>query len=505
MNKKLLYILLSALSFQVLADEPINPLHFLGSYWTVESRDNSRFTELGGLSYGFRQSDLTSDPPAMDHVLAGNDCIVVSSMRTITPFIAPFMATNGACEPESSLPVVTDSGFSIVLPGGESPPLSIQDTVLPVDLSALDGQFNAFSTSVGTSGLDVADFGFERRGFTQSFFAEKSDNAQITDLAGDWAFTRLELEVEPSGNDANYTVLTFPAEITTDDGGELFVPAGVEFIESEFNHTLDGSAVEKRRFEATVDTDISISIELSPDGQLFMNNGDTGQPGRNPQVFGGFIAPSSDFLVIAEGVPGIFPFRDGDETLPDVDQFSAHQLFVGIKRNGDPDLENRQFRLVGLKYHPNAESFELASWTESAQLAFGSNLEGSWRFETEGKRAKLDNNDLAGITDFAQSETIPFQYLVEDDGRIFIDLSGVEGVEESLVNGYASPDNRVLVFSHALSLDDATHGEIGMWIALCSNCDQPQPVPALNQLSQFLMFMLLFGVGLAVARRKISG
>jgi len=197
MNKKLLSVSLLALSFQAFADEPIDPLHFLTSNWSVEARDDSVVTEFGGLRYGFRQSDLTSDPPAADHVLAGNDCGVGTSVRTLTPFLVPLMVTNGGCETESTLPVLTDNGFSVVLPGGEFPPFSIQDTVLPVNLSVLDYHFNAFSTSMGASGLEAATFGFERQGFTQSFFAQRSENAQISDLAGDWAFTQEKRSANP--------------------------------------------------------------------------------------------------------------------------------------------------------------------------------------------------------------------------------------------------------------------------------------------------------------------
>jgi hypothetical protein len=508
-KKKFLSFFLIFPAYHVSADEPIDPLHFLTANWSVEARSDSAETAFGGLSYGFRQFDLESDPPAVDYVLAGNDCLARASMRTVSPFIAPAMSVSGQCAAETSLPVLSESEFFVVLPGGEFPPFTFSDVELPVERSALKGEDGAFSTSFGIYGLTAETLGFESHGFTQSFVAEKSENAQFADLAGDWAFTRLELEVEPGGNEANYTVLTFPAAIT--DGGALFAAAGVEFIESEFFHFLDGSGVEKRRFEATVEaSDISAPFTLSSDGRISFNTGDTGQPGRNPQVFGGFVAPSFDFLVMAEGVPGVYPLRQGDDTLPDVDLFSAHQVFVGIKRTANPELLNKRYRLVGLKYHPNAETFELAAWKESAQLTFASGMQGSWQFEADGKQVKLDNGELAGIMDFSQSATIPFEYLVEDDGRIYIDLSGTEGVEESLVNGYASPNSEVLVFSHALSLDDARHGEIGMWIALCTNCRQTGsisdavPVSSLNTPGRFLMILLMLGIGLAGFRLRVG-
>ena len=456
------------------AENEIGPLHFINANWSLSARDNPPVTPFAALNYGFQQADLASDPQTTGQLLATNNCVVSTAVRSFQDMLQPTNISVAGCEPTTTLPLEYAGGFAFILPGGEVDPFFFQDRVVPVDSVALGSEAYAFSTSMGTSAVDGPSVGFAGKGFFQSFVAEKSVNAQIGDLVGDWAITRLEVEVGVSQGEVLYTVLTFPAAISADGGGNLNFTTETAFIESEFVQFLDGSPVEKRRFESTTeDEGGSLPLNLSPDGELSFETGDTGQPGRNPQVLSGFIAPTADFFVLAEGVPGISPLRLGDSNLPDVSQFSAHQLFVGIKRNSDPNLNGRKYQLVGLKFHPNTDRFELVNWTNRSEIHFQDSSMGSWTMDIEGRHVALGNVGATGITSFAESAVVPFGYSVGDDGRIFIDLSAIENLEQGLVNGYASVDNRILVFSHALSLNGATKGEIGMWIGLCTNCDPP--------------------------------
>jgi hypothetical protein len=470
---RLLISALFVLTSQASAAEPINPLHFLIADWGLDALSDS--SQWSGLNYGFRQADVAADPPAIDYVLASNNCSVSTSALTEDPFDAPLMTSSAGCAPETEFPLISDEGLGIVVPGGVFGPIVVQDRIVPVDVGALGAGAYALSTSSGMYARDIAAITYERRGFFQAFAAEKSENAQFADLAGDWAFTRLEVEVSPGSNDIIYTVLTFPAAVTEADLGGFFVPEGTEFIESEFLQELDGSGVEKRRFESTfAEADAVIPWELSSDGEIFWDNGDTGQPGRDPQVFGGFVTPTSDVIVLAEGVPGIYPWRNGDEPAPDLNLFSAHQVFVGIKRNTNPKLNGRKYRLVGVKFHPKADRFELASWNESTRLHFQGKHGGTWWMDADGKTVSLGNSGQVGVTPFSQRGRFRFGYRVEGDGRIFLDLGAIDNLEEGLVNGYASTDNRMLVFSHALSLNNEENGEIGMWIGLCTNCEDDE-------------------------------
>ncbi|MEH6584127.1 MAG: hypothetical protein V7754_19495 [Halioglobus sp.] len=445
--------------------EPFEPAHMILSGYSVGA-----VAGLSFLNYSWRWNDVEGATGSNKLIISTSGCSVSASVLTPPAGNRDGVVGSGGCEQDSEL-LLSKSGR----PGLVIPKVKPADTVfferdIDIDFSSLSKSSNAFSTSIATVTTKNTSNGIATEGYYHSFYAKKSTNAKMTKLAGDWALTRLEIEVSPDF-EALYTVLTFPAEIVTKGGGALAVDEEVEFIESEFKHYFDGSPVKKTRFETTSGEQFSLPLTLTPDGKLTLNAGDRDQPGRKPQIMAGFIAPGHDFFVLAEGVPGIYALRDGNLELPPLNEFSANQLMVGIKKNATPNLTGKKYRMVGVKFDVNNQGFNVSPWSNDAFLKFTSNKNGRWKKNEEGQKVAFGNSDGKGISGTASSKVVKFSYTVESDGRIFFDLAGLPNLDQDLINGYASLDNKVLVFSHALSLAGGTKGEIGMWVALCTNCD----------------------------------
>ncbi|MEH6588535.1 MAG: hypothetical protein V7720_18425 [Halioglobus sp.] len=426
--------------------------------------------DLTFLNYSWRWTDVVGNIDSGSLAMFGSGCSVSASVMTPPLQGNEGVVGSGDCDDTFELGLSTAGRTGFVIPERRVQGVDFSAVDIGVDFSYLSQSANAFSTSVSTVTTNNTANGVATEGYFQTFYAKKSTDANIARLAGDWAVTRLEIEVAPTF-EALYTVLTFPAEIVTEGGGALTVNEQAELIESEFKHYFDGSPARKSRFETTSGEAFSAPLTLTPQGELNLNAGDRDQPGRNPQISAGFIAPSHDFFVLAEGVPGIFSLRDGNPDLPSLDEFSAHQVLVGIKRNDTPELEGKKYRLVGVKFDVDNNVFSISPWSEDASLVFSANMEGKWKMSQKGKEVAFANSDQQGITSTESSDQLRFSYTVDPDGRIFFDMSRLAGLEQALVNGYASLDSEVLVFSHAISLNDATNGEIGMWLGLCTNCD----------------------------------
>ena len=90
------------------------------------------------------------------------------------------------------------------------------------------------------------------------------------------------------------------------------------------------------------------------------------------------------------------------------------------------------------------------------------------------------NNDTLGVTTETDIQgPIPFGYSIDgSDGRIMLDISALPGIEDDLINGYASVGGEVILLSIGIAYCDAddctgevaTSGDIGMWIGICTNC-----------------------------------
>lgn len=414
---------------------------------------------VSALQYGFAQADLlglSETEPAIDFT---GRCEVRSfrlSRQAPTPpgWLAEGFCYNGAAEIEQAQgPFALDLGG---VSGGAR---------LPVDLPALAEDSIGFSTSVVESTYDDPENFYLSNIFLQGFVARQADGAQIADLAGDWILTRLSLTSDDDPEDeVVYTTANYRASIAAAEGATLSFAGGAS-PETQFLQHLDGSPLERRYFgDVPVSGEDEFPVTLESDGAFAFL-----PPGS--QVVSGFATPNGDYLFLSEGVPNLYDLRQGGEP-PTAGEYSAYELMVGVRHNDNPLLQGRKYRIVGLTYRVTDDQVALYRWTDKARLQFTSASQLEWRYNRKGYRIEQANANLAGAVGLTDAQTLDVGYSVDSDGRILFDLAGLGNLDGSLVNGYASPDNRVLVFSHGLSFDGSQAGEIGLWLGLCTNCDQ---------------------------------
>jgi hypothetical protein len=437
---------------------------------------NNTFT-LGGtfgvaaVGYGVSQADLDLQAESPDTFVASNDCFVNTIVLSRESAVWPDIFPSGNCSATAQYSVPARGKFGYVQPPVTVGDTQVQERRTVIDMAALKQDSNAFSSSVATTGTSNSVNGFNSTGWTQNFIAEKSNNSSIEDLAGEWAFVRLLVEVDPT-RQVLYSALSFPATINTDAGGQLALNADTQFTEIEVEQSLTGGPVRIDSFGSSSEgEDFTLPLSLSAQGELFIDAGESDDPGRGSEIIAGFVTPSADFLVLSEGVPAVHDLRQGEPSIPAVDNFSVHQLFLGLKRNQNPDLAGKTYRLEGLRFTVRDDRFELVNWAPTAQLAFGDAGNGDWRFDNNALRIALANRDGEGVIEVSDRGTIGFDYTVESGGRILFDLGALEGVDRDLVHGYASQDSSVLIFAHVLSIDNGAEAEVGMWVAYCTNCE----------------------------------
>ncbi len=310
--------------------------------------------------------------------------------------------------------------------------------------------------------------------FVQAFMARKSVDAGIADLIGDWGIVRLEIESDTEEN--LYTVLSAPVTISDVDGGTFSVQ-GTE-IETEMIHFFDGSDPVRRYFEPT-EIDFSFPIHVSPEGEVLVSIEGFGRPGQDSQNLAGFMSPAGDFLVLAEGWPEIHQARIGEVPEGAGDGFAAHQLFLGVRRDLNPDLAGKEYRLEG-------QSFWVSRWDFEMLPSGPEGIAGGLIFDQNGE-ATLTLEDLIVFLPFYDSEQggvivetedpdeIPLSYSVAADGRLNFDMSSItDPGDQAFFTGFVQEGGRVLILGLGFAGENdegGDQGQISMWVATCVNCD----------------------------------
>ncbi len=310
--------------------------------------------------------------------------------------------------------------------------------------------------------------------FVQAFMARKSVDAGIADLIGEWGIVRLEIEGDTEGK--LYTILSAPVTISDEDGGTFSVQ-GIE-IETEMKHFFDGSDPERRYFEPT-EIDFDFPIHISPDGEVLVSIEGFGRPGQDSQNLAGFMSPAGDFLVLAEGWPEIHQTRIGEVPEGAGDGFAAHQLFLGVRRDLNPDLAGKEYRLEGQSFWVSRWDFEmLPSGPDgiAGGLSFDQNGEATLTLEDLMVRIPFYDGDQGGIiVETEDPDEIPLSYTVAPDGRLNFDMSDLtDPGDEAFFTGFAQEGGRVLILGLGFAGENdegGDQGQISMWVATCVNCD----------------------------------
>ncbi|MCC5833944.1 MAG: FecR domain-containing protein [Opitutales bacterium] len=328
--------------------------------------------------------------------------------------------------------------------------------------------------------------GKERFEYIQTFAAKKSENASIDDLVGEWGIVRLEIESLPEITDDGifdpaeilYSTLSVPATITADNGGTFSID-GVEMESEIVQFHFNGLPSERRRFEpATIQADFPLHV--SPSGETFLEVQE-GREGEPHQHMSGFMSPDGDFMAFAEGWPSIHQARTN--SVPDGagESFAAHQLFLGVRLDPNPDLAGREYHLTGQSFWVSRYDYEMspAGPDQTGTLSFdasGETASLSFGGRTVHMPARNPTGDGFSVATETPHELPPVDYAVDPDGRLNFDLSALttDDGTDAFFSGFAQEGGEVLVLSFGYVEDvgaDGDEGQISLWVATCVNCD----------------------------------
>lgn len=434
------------------------PMHFLYSSWGLGAG-----TDVVSLVYGFLQADVGELNEGGNALAISNQCLVTSFyLSQPLPVPPPGIVTTGGCVENAAVLLPDEGPFVFYYSEANVDGTVVAERALPVYLTDLYAEKNRVSVSMANSGTTNNQTGFASEIYLNTYVAARSQNMTVGQMAGEWIFTRMELQLEPT-REWLYTIAGIPATITTQNGGTVALDTNKQRYETEYRQSLDGSPLREIYFGDYPEQDFSFPMSVSPDGELTLTPPE--------QVLAGFVTPSADLFVLAEGEPSLYNLREGDSFVSPAENYSAHQLMVGIKPNPAPDILGKRYRLEGIVYQIRNDQVELFRWADGSNIIFNGPAQASWRFKTEGNLVKLANEGGEGLRPTSDSLPLRPGYTVRGDGRIRLSLAGVEGVDKDLIAGYATMDNRMLVFGHGMLLDDGQQAQIGFWIGTCINCD----------------------------------
>lgn len=328
--------------------------------------------------------------------------------------------------------------------------------------------------------------GKERFEFIQTFAARKSENASIDDLVGEWGIVRLEIESLPESTDGGifdpaeilYSSLSVPATITADDGGTFSID-GMEMESEIAQFYFDGMPSERRRF-APAPANFDFPIHVTPSGETFLEVQE-GREGEPHQHMTGFMSPDGDFMAFAEGWPSIHQARTNSVPEGAGESFAAHQLFLGVRLDPNPELAGREYQLTGQSFWVTRYDYEMspAGPDQTGTLSFDSNGQtATLSFGGRTVHMPVRNPTGDGFSDATETprQLPPVDYAVDPDGRLNFDLSALTADDgtDALFSGFAQEGGEVLVLSFGYVEDaggDGDEGQVSLWIATCVNCD----------------------------------
>jgi hypothetical protein len=330
-----------------------------------------------------------------------------------------------------------------------------------LDMFAVDAQRSLFI------GQSTRAFGFINpvRRFTDGFevnthvLSEKTIGRTTSELAGTWGFiVRRLLTDDAVPNELEYSVGSLVVDVDTTGN----TTRTSELDRNVFQSLVAGnsSATFEKPGEVLGAQPIG-SISVADDGVLDFIDGE----------FGGVLSTDANVLFMALMNP-IDPLAD-PTIVPEV------EWITGVRLSGTPtraDLDGNEYALISQNYWVESGAFEVDYREPGATLTFpqgGGPASLTWAISF----VTVDFVDNpATARDGDPLETTDLQYSADASGRITLNTDfGEPGIVELELNGFATPDNRLLVFENTLidQGNDGTgpKGGLGIVYAICTNCD----------------------------------
>lgn len=280
----------------------------------------------------------------------------------------------------------------------------------------------------------------------------KSQDAQPSDLAGDWGFVRILSD--GTDTDGYLDGYVFPTSITAGPNPRTFTVGNAEAFEIEHNWSSIPAGVNSLFY--TENADVSVSVDLASDGGVTL-----GLPGENP--IKGIVSPSAKLLVAASSTPDITsdPNNEGQDS-------GEVQWLVGVKRTNSPALAGKTYRVIRQGWWVEDDFFEIDRSDSTDELAFdatGTSVSrtSAFIFDAVSFDGLFENG--------SEPSTLTMDVSTNAQGRILME-AGVAGEFTVKTFGFAQEGSGLLVLVDAIEVeanpleDIPASGGLGLMIAV---------------------------------------
>lgn len=301
----------------------------------------------------------------------------------IRPEIPELIAFTGTRDDADTPLSFTSDGWQINIPAGPYPlPQLPQGEVSAAASEFRFREMEADGTSLVALGLrtyqgDVHPESDEPESFQGKklelpFLIQKSTDADVDDLAGEWGMVNLAVsgELTPQGTNLpptlpgriRYAVSAAVAQITALSNTEssMFISREVRFEAQQSFDPLDGTSVtsgESLEF-------YSLEMILRSNGAVEMRDIQE----TEPVFLRGAVSPTAGLIVVAGSIPAADSGPD-NEFFPPGD-FTGSQLAVAVRREINPLLAGRSYQAIRVGFYVTAGGFEISRWNPGAQVTF---------------------------------------------------------------------------------------------------------------------------------------
>jgi hypothetical protein len=316
-------------------------------------------------------------------------------------------------------------------------PVAINDNIWsidtfggPVDLIPLEDGGHALA------GIARDEFSYEDDGFSATersletlWAISKSENAQPSDLAGNWGFVRILSDgFETEGFLDGYA---FPTSITAGANPRTFTINNAQGFEIEHNWDLFPAEVNSVFYPDNPGT--VVSLDLAANGEVTLT-----LPGENP--FKGIVSPSAKLMVATASSP--------DLENPSED-FGEVQWLVGVKRTNTPALGGKTYRVIRQGWLVDGDFFEIDRGGPTDELVFDS----GGTSVTRTSEFNFDNVSFEGVYDDGADPTpLIMDVSVNAQGRILME-DGVPGSYTARTFGFAQEGSGLLVLVDSIDFE----------------------------------------------------
>lgn len=391
--------------------------------------------------------------------------LLVDANTASTPVDAVFDAAS-ECLPSTADTIdnvaYTASGLSASLPAE-----TITDPEDQSQIQLGDASLNMAAVDANRSlfiGQSVRDFGYEEpNGFTDGIevsahvLARKSTGRTLADLEGNWGSVQRSIYDIDGPNDLGYE--TSSQILNVDSAGVLTRVSRLDrrIVQVLTANTFTPVSVNLEP-EGTIPEEIG-SITIADDGTVDLLDG-----------FGGGILSAGGNVIFANFTNPITPVAT-----PENDA-----IWLVLVRLSDTfsaaDLDGKEYALIVHDYWVEPEAFEVDYRKPGATLTFpvdGDRPQATWQISFI--TANFVNNE-ALVPGGDPEETFNLDYSADANGRITLTTDfGEPGILDFEMNGFATPDGRLLVFENTLIDQGDTgtgpKGGLGIIYAVCTNCD----------------------------------